>query len=107
VLGFLATRGLQTLYEHACPANYLKIKPFVWLATLLSALMVLEMLLLYLQSKYGAIFFIPKFMRPGHYNYSRKLRLDGNEENLECVICLHDLRESPAEEGANFNESRA
>ncbi len=80
ILGFLATRALLTLYEHACPANYLKIKPFPWLAGLLSALTVVSIVVLFLQSKFGAIFFIPKRLRPGHYNYSRKLKIDENGE---------------------------
>jgi hypothetical protein len=48
-----------------------------------------------LQSKLGARFFIPKFLRPAQYDYSYKLKYaeQDNVDNLECAICIHSLFE--------------
>lgn len=67
VLGFLCTRAFLTLYKFGCPNNYLKIKPFAWLASLLAVLFILQVTILKLQSMWSARFFVPKFLRPGFY----------------------------------------
>lgn len=43
-MGFLMTKFVIILYEHGCPSNYLKIKPFVWLVILLLSLISLQVL---------------------------------------------------------------
>lgn len=41
-VGFLMTKFLIILYEHGCPYNYLKIKPFLWLIILLASIITLQ-----------------------------------------------------------------
>ena len=63
-----------------------------------------------MQSKLGARFFIPKFLRPAQYDYSYKLKYaeQDNVDNLECAICIHSLFEELDEQdnGLNLNESQ-
>lgn len=50
---------------------------------------------LFLQKKYGRFYFIPKCIRPGYYQYKRRL-LKNSKNHLEsCSICLSNLGEIP------------
>lgn len=46
------------------------------------------MLLLFLQGKFGARFFIPKIFQPDYFNYQVKIKYSEDTHELECTICL-------------------
>lgn len=54
--------------------------------------------LLYLQSRLGSRFFVPKRFLPNYFNYKLKIKLDEENKELECSICLQNLFEEPLKE---------
>lgn len=82
ILGFLLSKFIIILYEHGCPDNYLKIKPFFWIDLLIISIIIVQIVILYCQSKFSARFFVPNFLRPGYYNYAHTIKFDsGSKDN--------------------------
>jgi len=46
------------------------------LVSILAALYVIEIAILYLQYRWGPRFFVPKFLLPNYYNYNVKLKIN-------------------------------
>jgi len=61
--------------------------------------------LLYLQSRLGSRFFVPKRFLPNYYNYKLKLRLDEENKEMDCSICLQNLFEGPHVDPTSLNAS--
>ena len=56
------------------------------------------MTLLYLQSRLGSRFFVPKRFQPNYFDYRLKLKRDETNKELECSICLQNLFEDAPNE---------
>lgn len=72
------------------PFNYLQINKDLNFTLIMILLPSISLLVMYLQSKLGASFFLPKILRPNYYNYDRKTELM-EEEEVNCPICFEDL----------------
>jgi hypothetical protein len=116
IIGFLGLRFLIPLYQRGCPGNHFSLEPMPILVSILAGLYIVEVmfsliqiLILYFQSKYGPRFFVPKFLLPNYYNYNVKLKLSEENKDLECTICLLSIfSPDPAEPGVGsglVNES--
>ena len=55
------------------------------------------LLIMIFQRVFGTWFFIPKSMRPGYYNYFRKIDSSSLEGDETCAICLLELTTNPEE----------
>ena len=91
IFGFIGSRLLIPLYERLCPENRFSLTPHFALAMVLVSLYGLEVVLLYLQSRLGSRFFIPKRFQPNYFNYRNKLRLGEETKDIECTICLQNI----------------
>jgi len=66
---------LPLLYFWGCPQNFLSFAPHPWLATAVTAWMAVQLLVLHLQQRWGARFFVPRRFLPPVYDYHRPLPL--------------------------------
>ena len=82
-------------YYKAVPYNYMMNSPDYVLSGVMAGLILLQLIVLYLQSKWTSRFFLPKWMIPGYYNYLQEVRIGpAHTINVgECSICLLDLTE--------------
>jgi hypothetical protein len=56
--------------------------PMVGLVVIIFLLYVLQIVILFLQSKCGPRFFIPKIMQPDYYNYNYTIKIDDTNRDL-------------------------
>jgi len=75
ILGTSLVRFVIPGYFLLCPENFLQVPPSPWMALLLAAWMGVQMLVLRLQRKWGARFFVPKRFLPHRYDYHRSIPL--------------------------------
>lgn len=88
-------------YYKAVPYNVLNNAPNYTLSAVMALLIVLQLIVLYFQSKRSSRFFLPKWMIPGYYNYFQQIKL-GPAHGInvgECSICLLDLSEEVPVDG--------
>lgn len=94
-LSIASGRLALVLYIFGCPANFLVWKPKYWLVSVVSTLIVLQVVILALQRVCGPRFIIPRRYKPEVYSYYKALP---NElelaEQLECSICLFPVNKT-------------
>ena len=93
IFAFIGSRLLIPIYERLCPENRFNLTPNTTLVIVLLSLFVLEVLLLYLQSRLGSRFFVPKRFQPNYFNYRNKLKYSEETKDIECSICLQTIFE--------------
>ncbi len=64
------------------------------------------MTLLFLQSRLGSRFFVPKRFQPNYFDYRLRLQRDDSTKELECSICLQNLFEDAPNERHSLNASQ-
>ena len=81
IFGFIGARLLIPIYERLCPDNRFHLSPNITLVVILLSIYLFEVVLLYLQSRLGSRFFVPKRFQPNYFEYKQKIQL--NEENRD------------------------
>ena len=77
-----------------CSANIFEAEPDMYFSTIAILSILIEIIVLLLQAKYGGKFFIPKRFRKGYFNYYRtfeeilKVKNKVTLETSYCPICL-------------------
>ena len=74
IFAFIGSRLLIPIYERLCPENRFNLSPNTAVVVVLISLFALQVLLLYLQSRLGSRFFVPKRFQPNYFNYLTKLK---------------------------------
>ena len=57
------------MYLKMCPFNIFETEPDYIYSLIFVGIILFECSMLYLQSKFGGLFFIPKVLRPGFFDY--------------------------------------
>jgi len=93
VIGISITRLVIPLYFYGCPYNFIQLEPKYGFSQFLVFWMILQVVVLWLQSFLGPQFFIPKSMLPPKYQYYRPIPaiIRSREEGQGCVICMNDV----------------
>jgi len=106
-LGFV--RILVPLYARTCPNNIFELTPhqgfLIWYITVIA----IQILVLFLQSKFGSRFFIPAFCLPPKFNYYIAIPVNKSldAESEPCPICMDDLTVLPPDPTAELLKSPA
>jgi len=109
----ISLRPLFPIYLKGVPDNIFQVSSSIPLTLGIIAALILQVLILYLQSKYGARFFIPHKVITNNYNYFRDFSMASSQgtELLNmtkvCRICMEELSEEPNEEGILDDEAKA
>ena len=102
------SRVLFLTYHFACPANFLKYQPRPYTALLASSFLILQVLCMGLQDRFGVLWFVPKPFRaryasPYHKSPHEEAKLSTTD--LECVICMTSLSLPGAKDVQNSNRT--
>lgn len=89
----LLVSQLYILYVRGLPHNTVKLSPNYLVCTTIIWLIGMQLMVVFLQHKYGSRFFIPKRFLPNYYNYYVDITNELNSKLLEndCAICLFSL----------------
>lgn len=118
-VGMTISRMFIPLYFLSCPSNFLYVlignndssstgaaaEQYMSVSLFFICWLWLQVLILYLQDKYGSRFFIPNSLYPSKYNYYRPVHQtvtesrtgistdveSGNTNECECVICYNSI----------------
>lgn len=94
---------LYVFYYRGIPHNLLRISPSFPVCACICLSMLLQLLILACQDKYGSRFFIPKCCIPNYYNYYIEVDLTDVNKSMthplmeDCPICLFPLSEEPGD----------
>jgi len=95
LLGFF--RIVLPLYVKVCPVSIYKLTPDPIFGYSYTAIVILQILVLFLQSKLGTRFFVPSYCLPARYNYYVNVRTGVSEDEVEsCPICMDGLNQLPS-----------
>jgi len=90
VLGITLTRSLLPLYFYGCPNNFVHAEPSFGLTLFVACWLIVQVVILFVQDRFGPRFFIPKQFLPAKYDYGHAVNLPTGE-TLECVICMNSV----------------
>jgi hypothetical protein len=88
------------LYARSCPANIFELTPSNNFLMWYSSVIAVQVLVLYLQSKFGSRFFIPSFLLPPKFNYYIAMPVPQNcsaNDEVLCPICMDNLFQEPSD----------
>ena len=71
--------------------SFFKLTPVPYFSYVLVLQLLFCMSIFLLQKIFGATFFLPRFLIPNYYNYSRKFADHPADANLSCPICFNRL----------------
>jgi len=100
------------LYARTCPANIFELTPsmsfLVWYCSILGV----QILMLFLQSKFGSRFFIPSYLLPPKFNYFVVVNIPHNDDQRSsdevlCPICMDNLFTEPSDSNSELLKSPA
>ncbi|KAJ3228751.1 hypothetical protein HDU81_005944 [Chytriomyces hyalinus] len=93
-----ASRLMLGLYYLACPSNILKMttaldNPRYWTAAVVSAWVAIQILVIYLQDRWGTRALIPEKLYPKRYDYHHATRFETGPKTKgsECAICFSEI----------------
>lgn len=94
------------LYVKVCPVSIYKLTPDPTFGFCYGGIVVLQIIILALQDRFGSRFFIPKYFLPEQYNYFVNIKTDSTEEEVEsCPICMDPLNQQPSNAKLGLLES--
>eukprot|EP01017_Pseudomicrothorax_dubius_P047172 TRINITY_DN8426_c0_g1_i2.p1 TRINITY_DN8426_c0_g1~~TRINITY_DN8426_c0_g1_i2.p1 ORF type:complete len:502 (+),score=49.02 TRINITY_DN8426_c0_g1_i2:183-1688(+) len=98
--------GLILAYFRGCPNNLLELSPSAWTVGSFFTIILVQILLLYLQTRRGPQFFIPASFLPPKFNYFIQRKNADLEQAMEtdndCAICMNSLR---GDSGIDFDQT--
>jgi len=104
-----AVRVIIPSYVRSCPDSIFRLTPNLTFLEFYIGFLALQILILFLQAKFGSRFFIPSCFLPPKYNYYVKIDVEQEtteEEADACSICMDSLTEVIVTSSTNLLEAK-